>query len=54
MAIPSTISVLMYVRLSAHRRRTALALASLAAGLAAFFLMGLFILQAVYRFYPLA
>ena len=54
MAIPSTISVMAYMRLFGHRRRTTLALASLAAGLVVFFFTGLLILQAVDQLYPLS
>ena len=53
MAIPSTISVLVYMQLYAHKWRTALALASLAAGLVTFFFIGLFIIQTAGQLYPL-
>ena len=49
MAIPSTISILVYVRLSAYRWRTAIVLTSLVAGVVVFFFVGLLIIEYVYR-----
>ena len=53
MAIPSAISVLVYVRLSTYRWRTAIALASLAAGVVVFFFIGVLILVVIQQRYLL-